>query len=408
MTTRFPAASPRSATADDPAESGSPCSRGRRPRESRTTFFTFCPSSTRSVAISHFARVWLAGAAFASALSATDAATANEPEPPGIVRYVAVDNVCAWPNLIQLGDGSIAAIIHNQPSHGRVEGDIDCWVSPDGVLWEKRANPTPNDPGTVRMNVGAGRARNGDLLVLCSAWAPTAGRPDSRIIPAWVSRSSDGGRTWAITKSFPEPEPGWTDFVPFGPILPGPDGKLHTACYARGLADPTARSVWHFTSSDDGRTWQRGSLIGANHNETSIFHVSGREWLAASRTNPLYRIELFRSTDNGVTWQAPQPVTQTRELNAHLLRLKDGRILMSYGKRLAGHSGVLAKFSRDEGRTWSAPFRLMHSLAMDCGYPSSVQRADGKIVTAYYSASVENHNRYHMGVAIWDAPEAAP
>jgi hypothetical protein len=46
----------------------------------------------------------------------------------------------------------------------------------------------------------------------------------------------------------------------------------------------------------------------------------------------------------------------------------------------------------------------MHSTAMDCGYPSSVQRADGKIVTAYYSQAVENHDRYHMGVAIWDAP----
>lgn len=60
--------------------------------------------------------------------------------------------------------------------------------------------------------------------------------------------------------------------------------------------------------------------------------------------------------------------------------------------------------SRDDGATWSAPIRLMNSTATDCGYPSSVQRADGKIITAYYSQAVENHDRYHMGVAIWDAP----
>ena len=48
--------------------------------------------------------------------------------------------------------------------------------------------------------------------------------------------------------------------------------------------------------------------------------------------------------------------------------------------------------------------RLVDSLEQDCGYPSSVQRADGKIVTAYYAKRVLNHERYHMGVALWEAP----
>ena len=65
---------------------------------------------------------------------------------------------------------------------------------------------------------------------------------------------------------------------------------------------------------------------------------------------------------------------------------------------------MLAKLSGDEGRTWSEPLRLAHTLESDCGYPSSVQRGDGKIVTAYYAKRVENHERYHMGVAIWEAP----
>ena len=37
------------------------------------------------------------------------APVAAEPPPPAIVRYVVVDNVCAWPNLTLLRDGSIAA-----------------------------------------------------------------------------------------------------------------------------------------------------------------------------------------------------------------------------------------------------------------------------------------------------------
>lgn len=49
------------------------------------------------------------------------------------------------------------------------------------------------------------------------------------------------------------------------------------------------------------------------------------------------------------------------------------------------------------------PIRIIRT-GSENGYPSSVQRADGKIVTAYYAKSVENHERYHMGVAIWEAP----
>ena len=85
-------------------------------------------------------------------------------------------------------------------------------------------------------------------------------------------------------------------------------------------------------------------------------------------------------------------------------RLADGRLLLSYGCRVKDRYGVLAKLSSDEGKTWGPPIRLVKSLESDCGYPSSVQRADGRIVTAYYAKRVENHERYHMGTAVWEAP----
>ena len=37
---------------------------------------------------------------------------------PGAELYVAVDNVCAWPNLTRLPNGEIAAAIYDKPSHG--------------------------------------------------------------------------------------------------------------------------------------------------------------------------------------------------------------------------------------------------------------------------------------------------
>ena len=77
-----------------------------------------------------------------------------------------------------------------------------------------------------------------------------------------------------------------------------------------------------------------------------------------------------------------------------------------YGNRIktGDQYGVLAKFSDDEGKNWGEPIRIAHTKTNDCGYPSTIQRADGKLVTAWYSGSSEYHARYHMGVAIWDAP----
>ena len=40
--------------------------------------------------------------------------------------YVAIDNVCAWPNLTLMPNGEIAAVIFNEPCHGTWEGDVEC------------------------------------------------------------------------------------------------------------------------------------------------------------------------------------------------------------------------------------------------------------------------------------------
>ena len=85
----------------------------------------------------------------------------------------------------------------------------------------------------------------------------------------------------------------------------------------------------------------------------------------------------------------------------HLMRLKDGTILLSYGNRLP-HPGVEVMFSSDEGKSWSEPYRLLDVDSGDSGYPSSVQRKDGQVVTAYYAKGIPGHPGYHMGVVIWD------
>lgn len=340
------------------------------------------------------------------------AAVAAEAAPKSASRHIAIENVCAWPNLTQLRDGTIVASIFSEPSHGQIAGDPECWASTDGVKWEKRGVPAPNEPDTNRMNLAAGLTKNGDLLVLCSGWTNVKQpqRPKQPvfrddILRSWVSRSSDGGRTWKVSKDFPAALPGWTEFIPFGDIFVGEDGALHTTCYAGEWTDPAKSTktksyrAWHFRSDDDGATWKVGSVIGEKHNETSLFHLGGKRWMAAARIDAT---ELFRSDDDGKTWTGPQRVTGKNEINAHLQRLKDGRLLLTYGNRIKDQFGVLAKLSSDEGKTWSGPIRLAHTLDGDCGYPSSVQRADGKIVTAYYAKRTAELDHYQMGVVIWE------
>ena len=338
-----------------------------------------------------------------------------EPQPSTVKRVMAVEGVCAWPNLTLLRDGTVIAVFHNQPSHGQQEGDVECWASRDGLAWEKRSTVTRHDPDTVRMNHAAGEAKNGDLVVLCSGWTnlkqpqrPKQAAFRDDILRAWVLRSADGGRTWEKRDDFPVAESGWSEYIPFGDIWAGKDGALHTSCYQGQFADPSKSTKtkgwrsWHFSSDDDGRTWKAGSIIGPRHNETDILPLGGKSWLAVARID---RMELIRSDDDGATWQEPCPVTEKNEINGHLMRLKDGRLLLSYGVRVNGRRGVCAKFSSDDGRTWGKPLRLAHTLdGGDCGYPSSVELPQGPIVTAWYSNKTPDRAGYQMGVTVWDPP----
>ena len=328
-------------------------------------------------------------------------------------RFVAIDNVCAWPNLTPMPDDSIVATVFNQPCHGLWEGDVECWASTDGGrLWKLRGVPAPHEPGTNRMNVSAGLAHDGSLVVIASGWShkvpkgqePTSGNSDDprEVLTPWVCRSTDGGCSWEHTETVivaDEVPP----LIPFGDIVRSPDGTLGTSVYTWPGDRKCDACV--LRSRDDGRTWSELVVIGAeDYNETDLLCLDGRQWLAACRTAKDAHLELFASQDAGSSWTRKGPLTLPDQHPAHLLQLADGRILLTYGIRNRGLLGVGARLSADGGDTWETP-RLLVDLenAKDGGYPSSVQLPDGTIVTAYYCSGVQAHGRYHMGVLRWSA-----
>ena len=311
-----------------------------------------------------------------------------------------IEDVCAWPNLTMLGNGTILATLFNQPTHGRVPGDTDCWASTDGGrTWTKRSTaarrPTAD---SVRMNWAAGLGTEGDFVAVCGGWHDPG--EFKRLMTPVVRISHDGGRTWDDEITFPA-SPKEATYVPFGDVLTGEDGALRVACYT-----VKPNEAYILRSADGGETWGEAVKMGGEINECGWIHLGDGRWLAAFRTVEGQYLLEYRSDDDGRTWRKGGRITEDRQHPGHLLRLRDGRILLTYGDRREGHFGVEAKLSADDGQTWGKPFRLADFDPADCGYPSSVQRADGKVVTAYYAQKSHLLDRYHMAVVIWTPAEA--
>ena len=323
-------------------------------------------------------------------------------------RFIAIDDVCAWPNLTQMPDGSIVATIFNQPCHGRWEGDVECWSSADGgERWQRIGVPAEHEPGANRMNVAAGLAHDGALVVIASGWSHKAPRGEeppagtSTVLSPWVCRSDDGGRSWVRTEEVALPE-GIPPLIPFGDIVRAADGSLGVSFYS--WHEKGRNTAYLLRSRDDGRTWGEAVVIGADdYNETDLLCLDEKRWLAAARTLKDGHLDLFRSEDGGSTWMRRGVLTLPGQHPAHLLQLADGGILLVYGIRNRGLYGVGARLSMDDGESWGAPMLLVDAEgATDGGYPSSVQLADGSIATAYYCNQIPAHRRYHMGIVRWE------
>ncbi len=95
------------------------------------------------------------------------------------------------------------------------------------------------------------------------------------------------------------------------------------------------------------------------------------------------------SSDGGKTWAVPHRIG-VWGIPSHLLKLRDGRLLMTYGHRRAP-LGNQARLSGDQGRTWSEPMIVSgDGVESDLGYPSTVQLADGSLLSVWYEVMKGN------------------
>jgi len=198
----------------------------------------------------------------------------------------------------------------------------------------------------------------------------------------WMVRSTDGGVTWS----------GRYDCrvdSPHGPIQLS-DGRLLYA--GKDLWRPGHR-VGVCESTDDGQNWQWLAEIptreGDSHENYHELHAvetaDGRLVVQIRNHNSANHRETLQteSSDGGKTWSVPRAIG-VWGLPSHLLRLQDDRLLMTYGHRRQP-LGTQARLSEDHGRTWSGAMIVSgDGTSGDLGYPSTVQLADGSLLTVWY------------------------
>lgn len=206
----------------------------------------------------------------------------------------------------------------------------------------------------------------------------------------WIIRSTDGGRTWS------PPIPTLVN-SPHGPTLLK-DGRL---LYAGKQLWSKDAKIGVAESRDDGLTWhwladiptRSGDTVAADYHELHAVEAANGTIIAQIRnhnkTNNARETLQTESSDGGKTWSVPHPIG-VWGLPSHLLRLRDGRLVMSYGYRRRPY-GNQARVSTDHGKTWSAPITLSSDgHSGDLGYPSTVELADGTLLTIWYEQLKES------------------
>lgn len=161
---------------------------------------------------------------------------------------------------------------------------------------------------------------------------------------------------------------------------------------------------------DGGKTWQKQGDIGPEPRGFLIMPATVR--ISNSELYTILRArqgkkrfqQAYRSKDNGIIWQyVNDPVLDAGEGNpASLIKLKDGRLCMTYGYRAQPFS-IIAKLSEDDGQTWSPNIILRDDGAnRDIGYTRMTQRPDGKIVVLYYISEKTTGPERYIAATIFD------
>ncbi len=320
------------------------------------------------------------------------------------------DLYCGWPTLARRASGELLVVWSGgRESHicpfGRVDmmrshDNGDSWTWPrtlmDGPIDDRDAGVVDTAKGSLLVTTFTSLAYESYELEKArkagawpveklDRWEAAHNRVSAAERQAelgqWMIRSTDGGITWSER---------YTSIVnsPHGPIQLS-DSRL---LYA-GKKLWTGGQVGVCQSVDDGQSWQwlaeipiRDGDDFKNYHELHAAEVGDGKLIVHIRNhNTPNKDETLQceSDDGGKSWTKPHGIG-VWGLPSFLTRLRDGRVLMSYGHRRKPF-GNQARISADGGASWSDPITISDDGAGgDLGYPSTVELEDGSLVTVWY------------------------
>jgi len=205
----------------------------------------------------------------------------------------------------------------------------------------------------------------------------------------WIRRSTDNGYTWG--------EPIRTvASAPHGPVELS-DGSLlylgtgkYNGCvvaeksYDKGKTWIVESKINQFVDDKSGSLCEPHSVeVDKNHIVAMFRYVREHEYHDENYTN-LKVLWQSESSDGGKTWTKPFATDIWGE-PPHLIKLKDGRIMVTYGHRKEPY-GQRACFSYNGGKTWDYDNEIILSNpgSGDLGYAASLELDDDAILSVYY------------------------
>lgn len=286
-------------------------------------------------------------------------------------------------------DGGILAFDSKNALHSRDEGKT--WTTTP-LFKDPKAFTTSNERALLRTRSGVVIAGWMNLLERREPkgwhWGEGSVSWKDFVLPAYICRSLDDGRTWEAPVKLSDP---WCGCV--HSMIEMKSGRI--VLVSQEIIPEWRHATVIFVSDDQGKTWQRSNMLDygvGNHD-----HAGSLEGTVVERKDGtlylLLRTEagfLYEATSkDGLLWEGLKAtpivsVTCCPQMN----RLQDGRIalLWNHPPRHAPKSGssreeLFLAFSDDDARTWSKPVVVAggYGAGNRVSYPYLYERSPGEL-----------------------------
>ena len=359
------------------------------------------------------------------------------------------------PTMARLANGTLVMMnFYGEKTDGYHEYSKLCRSTDNGYTWSElvRVELSPGHDLLGRENWLTAiddSSPHGLLFTTNHIIRADSQNPTPGVCRATINRSTDGGFTWHQTVL-----PAKYSHTSRN-IVQMPDGSLKVGANRYGTEHKNGINNRWLTSTNGGLNWVESKLklpwytnyqgkhmeyyshVGFFQESFNFVNDDGEilQWIRLSGNSPMYalhndkptgndnvdRLVSTKSTDGGVTWSNVQDCPGTKggqlepygQMYPRVIRLADGRVLLTYTKRAGTPPlGLRAVFSTDGGNTFDFHNDVLildentkASWSSGGGFGNTIQFPDDSLISCYSYATTPQGNAHpHTEVVHWRLP----